>query len=68
MWKVKDKLSQTFLEKDKLVDKNMEYGAIKGMVAALDDPYTVFLTPDENKSTNERFGWRIWWSRNFFRV
>ncbi len=53
MWKVKDQLSQTFLEKDKLVDKNMEYGAVKGMVAALDDPYTVFLTPDENKSTNE---------------
>ncbi|MDD2225035.1 MAG: S41 family peptidase [Candidatus Shapirobacteria bacterium] len=53
MWKVKDKLSQTFLEKDKLVDTNMEYGAVKGMVAALDDPYTVFLTPDENKSTNE---------------
>ena len=53
MWKVKDKLSQTFLEKDKMVDKNMQYGAIKGMVAALDDPYTVFLTPDENKSANE---------------
>ena len=53
MWQVKDKLSQMFLEKDKLVDKNMEYGAIKGMVAALDDPYTVFLTPKENKSTNE---------------
>lgn len=53
MWKVKDKLNQTFLEKDKLVDTNMEYGAVKGMVAALDDPYTVFLTPDENKSTNE---------------
>ena len=53
MWKVKNQLNQTFLEKDKLVDKNMEYGAVKGMVAALDDPYTVFLTPDENKSTNE---------------
>jgi len=23
----------------------MVYGAIKGMVAALDDPYTSFLTP-----------------------
>ena len=53
MWKVKDKLSQTFLEKDKMIDGKMEYGAIKGMVAALDDPYTVFLNPDENKSTNE---------------
>ncbi|MDD4026646.1 MAG: S41 family peptidase [Candidatus Shapirobacteria bacterium] len=53
MWKVKDKLSQTFLEKDKMIDKNMEYGAIQGMVAALDDPYTVFLPPTDNKSANE---------------
>jgi len=53
MWKVKDELNNLFLEKDKIVDKNLQYGAIKGMVAALDDPYTVFLTPDENKSTNE---------------
>lgn len=53
MWKVKDKLNQMFLEKDKLIDKNMQYGAIQGMVAALDDPYTVFLPPTENKSANE---------------
>ncbi|MFA7675904.1 MAG: S41 family peptidase, partial [Candidatus Shapirobacteria bacterium] len=42
-----------FLEKDKMIDKNMEYGAIQGMVAALDDPYTVFLPPTDNKSANE---------------
>lgn len=53
MWQVRDKLSQLFLEKDKLVDKNMEYGAIQGMVAALGDPYTVFLPPTNNKSVNE---------------
>lgn len=53
MWKVKDTLGKMFLEKDKMVDKNMEYGAVKGMVAALGDPYTVFLTPDENKSINQ---------------
>ena len=53
MWQVKDKLSQMFLEKDKLVDKNMEYGAIQGMVASLGDPYTVFLPPTDNKSANE---------------
>ncbi len=53
MWKVKNELSRVFLEKDKMVDKDLQYGAIKGMVAALDDPYTVFLTPEENKSTNE---------------
>jgi len=53
MWQVKDRLDQLFLEKDKLVNKEMEYGAIKGMVAALGDPYTVFLPPTDNKSANE---------------
>ena len=52
MWKVKDKLKQNFLEKDKLDDKTMVYGAISGMVSALDDPYTVFLPPQENESSN----------------
>lgn len=53
MWKVKGELAKMFLEKDKMIDKNLQYGAVKGMVASLGDPYTVFLTPDENKSTNE---------------
>lgn len=53
MWKVKDKLNQNFLEKDKMSDKDMTYGAISGMVAALNDPYTVFLAPKENKSSND---------------
>jgi carboxyl-terminal processing protease len=53
MWRVRNDLKNLFLEKDKLIDKKMEYGAIKGMVASLDDPYTVFLDPEENKSLNE---------------
>jgi carboxyl-terminal processing protease len=53
MWTVKDKLQQTFLNKEKMVDKTMVYGAISGMVASLGDPYTVYLPPDQNKSTNE---------------
>lgn len=53
MWKVKEKLSQTFLEKDLMDDKKMKYGAIEGMVAALGDPYTVFLAPEDNKNANE---------------
>ena len=28
--------------------QKMVYGAISGMVDSLDDPYTVFLTPEEN--------------------
>ncbi len=53
MSKVREKLEKSFLEKDKLDDKKMSYGAIEGMVAALDDPYTVFLPPKENKSSND---------------
>lgn len=54
MWKVRDALTQNYLDKDKVADKKaLMYGSVKGMVAALDDPYTMFLTPEENKSTNE---------------
>ncbi len=54
MWKVRDALSKDFLEKDKIKDdKALMYGSIEGMVAALDDPYTMFLPPEENKSANE---------------
>jgi carboxyl-terminal processing protease len=54
MWKVKNRLSGIFLEKDKVKnDKQLVYGAIKGMVDSLGDPYTVFLPPQENKSLNE---------------
>jgi carboxyl-terminal processing protease len=53
MWKVKDKLDESFLDKDKINDKDLTYGAISGMVAALNDPYTVFLAPKENKSSND---------------
>ena len=53
MWKVKEKLSADFLENDSIDNKKMKYGAIQGMVAALGDPYTVFLPPEENKSANE---------------
>jgi len=33
--------------------QKMVYGAISGMVDSLDDPYTVFFTPEENKMFNQ---------------
>ncbi len=54
MWKVRDALSKDYLDHDKVEDdKSLMYGAVEGMVAALDDPYTMFLPPEENKSANE---------------
>ncbi len=53
MWKVKDILGKDYLDKNKIDEKKMVYGAIEGMVQSLDDPYTMYLPPEENKSSNE---------------
>lgn len=52
-WRVWDTLETKYFDKDKLVPSKMIYGAIKGMVAAVGDPYTVFLPPSENKVVQE---------------
>ena len=53
MWQVKDRLTEKYLDKEKFDDKKMIYGSIRGMVESLDDPYTVFLAPEENKVSEE---------------
>ena len=53
LWFIWGKMKQEYIDKDKLDDKNMIYGAIKGLVAAAGDPYTVFLTPEENTKSRE---------------
>ncbi|MHA1543678.1 MAG: S41 family peptidase [Alphaproteobacteria bacterium] len=55
-WKVWDRLAASYFDKTALKPKEMVYGAIKGMVAALGDPYTVFLPPKENKEAKEDLG------------
>lgn len=52
-WQVWDKLNESYLIKDKLRSQEMVWGAIKGMTAALGDPYTVFLPPEANKESKE---------------
>jgi carboxyl-terminal processing protease len=55
-WDVWDRLSQNFIKKDAIDTQKMIYGAISGMVSSLGDPYTVFLTPQQNKETKEELG------------
>ncbi len=55
-WQTWDEVQQKFVDKKKLDPKVMYYGAIKGMVASLNDPYTFFLTPDENKQSKADLG------------
>ncbi len=44
-WEVWDALKKDYVDKDKLNEKEMFYGALKGLVASLGDPYTVFMDP-----------------------
>jgi carboxyl-terminal processing protease len=52
-WRVWDTLEAKYFDKEKLDQAEMIYGAIKGMVTAVGDPYTVFLPPSENKIVQE---------------
>lgn len=55
-WETWNKLQERYVDQKKLDPKKMYMGAIKGMVASIDDPYTFFLTPDENKQTKDDLG------------
>lgn len=52
-WDVWEKLKDKYVDKEKLETKEMFYGSIKGLVKSLDDPYTFFLTPEENEKSKE---------------
>ena len=51
--RVQGLLNKEFLYKDRINTQDMYYGSIKGMVESLGDPYTVFLPPEENKTSQE---------------
>jgi len=52
-WRVWDTLAENYVDKTKLNAEKMVHGAIRGMVAAVGDPYTVYLAPSENKVVQE---------------
>lgn len=52
-WKVWGMLSEMYVDETALDKQQMIYGATKGMVASLKDPYTVYMTPDETKEFDQ---------------
>lgn len=52
-WEVWDKVEKSFIDEKALNPREMVYGAIKGLVASLGDPYTVFLTPEDNQQAKQ---------------
>jgi len=53
MWQVWDRLEDKYLFPEKIDSEKMMYGAVSGLTAALDDPYTSFLPPTQNKRSKE---------------
>lgn len=53
LWDTWDLLSRSYIDKKALDPGKMFYGAISGMVSSLGDPYTFFLTPEQQKTSKE---------------
>lgn len=52
-WDVWNRASESYIDGSKANQQEMIYGAIAGMVKSFGDPYTVFFSPEENKSFSE---------------
>jgi len=52
-WDAWNILSSNYVDPHSLVTEDMIFGAIKGMVASVKDPYTSFMTPKENRQFQE---------------
>ncbi len=48
-WNVYHRLEQNYVDPTALDNENELYGAIKGMVNSLGDPYSVFMSPEETQ-------------------
>ena len=48
-WKVWQLLEDKYVDTSVIQNDDMVYGSIKGMVNAIDDPFTVFMTTEESK-------------------
>lgn len=55
-WDVWQRLSRYYIDRASLDAQKMVWGAISGMVASADDPYTVFLPPKENEEFKQDLG------------
>lgn len=52
-WETWNLLEENYLHKDKFQVGSQIYGAAKGLVDSLEDPYTIFMTPEETEKFEE---------------
>lgn len=55
-WDVWQRIHTFYIDRATIDTQKLVWGAISGMVNALDDPYTVFLPPKENKEFKDDIG------------
>lgn len=55
-WDVWQRIHTFYIDKSSIDTQKLVWGAISGMVNALDDPYTVFLNPKDNKEFKDDIG------------
>lgn len=53
-WEVWDTINRTYYDKSKIDANKMIEGAISGMVRSLGDPYTSYLSKEDNQAVNEQ--------------
>jgi carboxyl-terminal processing protease len=58
-WEAWGTVHSEFVNRAALDDQHLVYGAIRGMVASLGDPYTMFQTPDERQAEMTAFSGRF---------
>lgn len=74
-WQVWDTIKENYVDREELSDKMLFYGALKGLVNAVGDPYTVFMDPkiskefeDDLKGTFEGIGAEIGIKNNILTI
>lgn len=55
-WDVWQRIHTFYIDRASIDTQKLVWGAISGMVNSLDDPYTVFLNPKENKDFKDDIG------------
>lgn len=58
-WDVWALLDELYIDESALDRQQMVYGAIRGMVAAVGDPYTVYMTPEETVEFDQNLDGRL---------
>lgn len=52
-WEVWDNIMEMYVDSEHVSEKKLFYGALRGMVEAVEDPYTVFMDPQISKEFDD---------------